>query len=313
MWSDAIRVCKEYIPAQLEQLQQEYEREVAKTGARGTEALVKQAREWEQAGEYARAVDCYLKVKEMENIQLMEKCWMKAAEISIKFLTPGRGLEVIRTVGPQLVSAGRHNAAAELYLNMDLYKEAIDAFIEGEEWNKAKRVAKEMDPQYAEYVDERYKDYLKNQGKVDSLVGVDVMAALDMYAERGQWEKCIETAAKQNYRVLHKYVALFATHLIKEGNWNKALSLYVQHGAPANPQNFNIYKRIFSEMVNSGNMNRSDMYHVWADLRDTLCNLCENLVKSSEANSGAHQEFEQMLQIAHYYSTRSASLSVPQL
>ncbi|CAH2245239.1 intraflagellar transport 172 homolog [Pelobates cultripes] len=313
MWSDAIRVCKEYIPAQLEQLQQEYEREVAKTGARGTEALVKQAREWEQAGEYARAVDCYLKVKDMENIQLMEKCWMKAAEISIKFLTPGRGLEVIRTVGPQLVSAGRHNAAAELYLNMDLYKEAIDAFIEGEEWNKAKRVAKEMDPQYAEYVDERYKDYLKNQGKVDSLVGVDVMAALDMYAERGQWEKCIETAGKQNYRVLHKYVALFATHLIKEGNWNKALRLYVQHGAPANPQNFNIYKRIFSEMVNSGNMNRADMYHVWADLRDTLCNLCENLVKSSEANSGAHQEFEQMLQIAHYYSTRSASLSVPQL
>lgn len=36
--------------------------------------------------------------------------------------------------------------AAELYLNLDLIKEAIDAFIEGEEWNKAKRVAKELDP-----------------------------------------------------------------------------------------------------------------------------------------------------------------------
>lgn len=36
--------------------------------------------------------------------------------------------------------------AAELYLNLDLVKEAIDAFIEGEEWNKAKRVAKELDP-----------------------------------------------------------------------------------------------------------------------------------------------------------------------
>lgn len=38
--------------------------------------------------------------------------------------------------------------AAELYLNMDLVKEAIDVFIEGEEWNKAKRVAKEQDPRY---------------------------------------------------------------------------------------------------------------------------------------------------------------------
>lgn len=36
--------------------------------------------------------------------------------------------------------------AAELYLNMDLFKEAIDVFIEGEEWNKAKRVAKELEP-----------------------------------------------------------------------------------------------------------------------------------------------------------------------
>ena len=35
--------------------------------------------------------------------------------------------------------------AAELYLNLDLVKEAIDAFMEGEEWNKAKHVAKEVD------------------------------------------------------------------------------------------------------------------------------------------------------------------------
>lgn len=40
--------------------------------------------------------------------------------------------------------------AAELYLNMDLIKEAIDVFIEGEEWNKAKRVAKEMEPRFLE-------------------------------------------------------------------------------------------------------------------------------------------------------------------
>ncbi|KAM5127050.1 LOW QUALITY PROTEIN: intraflagellar transport protein 172 homolog, partial [Mantella aurantiaca] len=236
MWSDAIRICKEYVPAMLEQLQQEYEKEVTKKGARGTEALIEQAREWEQAGEYARAVDCYLKVKDLENVSLMEKCWMKAAELSIKFLVPSRSLEVIRLVGPKLVSAGRHNAAAELYLNLDLVKEAIDAFIDGEEWNKAKRVAKELDSRYEQYVDDRYKDHLKNQGKVDSLVGVDVMAALDMYADRGQWERCIEIAAKQNYKVLHKYVALFATHLIKDGSWEKALSLYIQHGAPAYAQ-----------------------------------------------------------------------------
>uniref|UniRef100_F7BYN0 Intraflagellar transport protein 172 homolog n=1 Tax=Macaca mulatta TaxID=9544 RepID=F7BYN0_MACMU len=313
LWSDALRICKDYVPSQLEALQEEYEREATKKGARGVEGLVEQARHWEQAGEYSRAVDCYLKVRDSGNSGLAEKCWMKAAELSIKFLPPQRNMEVVLAVGPQLIGIGKHSAAAELYLNLDLVKEAIDAFIEGEEWNKAKRVAKELDPRYEDYVDQHYKEFLKNQGKVDSLVGVDVIAALDLYVEQGQWDKCIETATKQNYKILHKYVALYATHLIREGNSAQALALYVQHGAPANPQNFNIYKRIFTDMVSSPGTNCAEAYHSWADLRDVLFNLCENLVKSSEANSPAHEEFKTMLLIAHYYATRSAAQSVKQL
>lgn len=41
------------------------------------EGLLEQAREWEQSGEYSRAVECYLKVKDDSNASLMEKCWMK--------------------------------------------------------------------------------------------------------------------------------------------------------------------------------------------------------------------------------------------
>ncbi|XP_062065144.1 intraflagellar transport protein 172 homolog [Lepus europaeus] len=313
LWSDALRICKDYMPGQLEALQEEYEREATKKGARGVEGFVEQARQWEQAGEYSRAVDCYLKVRESGSSSLQEKCWMKAAELAIKFLPPQRSLEVVRAVGPQLIGTGKHSAAAELYLNLDLVKEAIDAFIEGEEWNKAKRVAKELDPRYEDYVDQHYKEFLKNQGKVDSLVGVDVVAALDLYVEQGQWDKCIETATKQNYKILHKYVALYATHLIREGGCAQALALYVQHGAPANPQNFNIYRRIFADVVSSPGTNCAEAYHSWADLRDVLFNLCENLVKSSEANSPAHEEFETMLLIAHYYATRSAAQSVKQL
>ncbi|XP_069035784.1 intraflagellar transport protein 172 homolog [Lepisosteus oculatus] len=313
MWSDAMRICKEYVPNKLELLQEEYEKEAVKKGSRGVEGMVEQAREWEQSGEYARAVECYLKVKDTNNTPLLEKCWMKAAELAIKFLTQEKAMDVIHMVGPRLVQIRKYSAAAELYLNIDLIKEAIDAFIEGEEWNKAKRVAKELDPRYEDYVDQKYKEHLKNQGKVDSLVGVDVMAALDMYAERGQWEKCIQTASKQNFKVLHKYVALYATHLIKEGHSEKVLSLYVQHGAPANPQNFNIYKRMFLDLLNMVGTDSAEAYRMWADLRDMMFILCENMVKSAEANSPAHEEFEQMLLIAHYYATRSAAKGVDQL
>ncbi|KAM9339048.1 intraflagellar transport protein 172 homolog [Symphorus nematophorus] len=313
MWTDAMRICKEYLPNKLSFLQEEYERETSKKGVRGVEGLLEQAREWEQSGEYSRAVECYLKVKDDSNTALMEKCWMKAAELSIKFLGGDRAVEVIQVVGPRLTQLRNYNAAAELYLNLDLIKEAIDVFIEGEEWNKAKRVAKELEPRYEDYVDQKYKEHLKNQGKVDSLVGVDVMAALDMYAERGQWEKCLDTASKQNFKILHKYVALYATHLIKEEEALKALQLYIQHGAPPNPQNFNIYKRLFLDVINLPDTDGPESYRMWADLRSFLQQLCDNVSRSAEANSPAHEDFEQMLLIAHYYATRSAARGVEQL
>ncbi|KAM4529832.1 intraflagellar transport protein 172 homolog [Fundulus diaphanus] len=313
MWSDAMRICKEYLPSKLSMLQEEYERETSKKGGRSVEGLLEQAREWEQAGEHSRAVDCYLKVKDDSNASLMEKCWVKAAELSIKFLSGDRAVEVVQIVGPRLTQLRKFNAAAELYLNMDLIREAIDAFIEGEEWNKAKRVAKELEPRYEDYVDQKYKEHLKNQGKVESLVGVDVMAALDLYAEKGQWEKCLDTASKQSFKILHKYVALYATHLIKEEDAVKALQLYTQHGAPPNPQNFNIYKRLFLDLINRSDTDGPESYRLWADLRNFLQQLCENVSKSAEANSPAHQDFEQMLLIAHYLATRSAAKGAEQL
>lgn len=44
-----------------------------------------------------------------------------------------------------------------------------------------------------------------------------------------------------------------------------------------------------------------------------FCFQCENISKSAEDNSPAHEDFEQMLLIAHYYATRSAAKGVEQL
>lgn len=118
------------------------------------------------------------------------------------------------------------------------------------------------------------------------------------------------TAPHQNFKILHKYVALYATHLIKEEEPLKALQLYVQHGAPPNPQvqntllqtnhyqcliraaclmsqnvqqinwdswhfpkNFNIYKRLFLDVISIADTDTSDSYRMWADLRSFLLQL----------------------------------------
>lgn len=50
-----------------------------------------------------------------------------------------------------------------------MIKEAIDAFISAQEWGKAKKVAKELEPRLEPYVDQRYKDFLKNEGKAEQV------------------------------------------------------------------------------------------------------------------------------------------------
>ncbi|PIK55820.1 putative intraflagellar transport protein [Apostichopus japonicus] len=252
MWQDALRVCKEYIPHKLQSLQDEYDREVLDKGTKGVETLISQAKEWEASGEYSRAVDCYLKVtqRQTSDTRVLEQCWSKAAQLSMKFLDSSKAADVVQIVGPKLANIEKYN----------------------------------------------------------TLVGVDVIAALDMYVERGEWEKCIETAEKQGHKVLHKYVALYASHLIKEHKVPKALELYVAHGAPPNPQNFNIYKRLVSDMLAAENTDSADAYKMWADLRDVLLNLCDNLAKASGVDSAQREEFDSMLMISHYYATRSACM-----
>ena len=49
-------------------------------------------------------------------------------------------LDVAQTAGPMLVEVGRHNAAAQLYMGVEMIKEAVDAFISAEEWNKVRNL-----------------------------------------------------------------------------------------------------------------------------------------------------------------------------
>lgn len=68
---------------------------------------------------------------------------------------------------------------------------------------------------YEAYVEGRQKDLLRAQGRVDQLADIDVISALDLLAEQGQWDRCLESASPHGPQVLHKYVALYTSQLIK--------------------------------------------------------------------------------------------------
>lgn len=95
-----------------------------------------------------------------------------------------------------------------------------------------------------------------------------------MLAEQGQWKRCLEKAKKINNAVLQKYIALYATQLIRESDCSSALELYINYGAPIIEANFNIYKRISTDCLALPEENAREN-NLWSKLRDFLFNLLQ--------------------------------------
>lgn len=115
-----------------------------------------------------------------------------------------------------------------------------------------------------------------------SLFIADIIGALDLLAEQGQWARCIEKAKAHNTPILHKYVALYAAKLLKDGFVVEALNLYSAHGAPAMPQNFNIYNHIATEIFGANDLSGPDNYGVWEQLRQMLQEIVSKIWWQSE-------------------------------
>ena len=150
-------------------------------------------------------------------------------------------------------------------------------------------------------------------GNIEQLADVDATAALNLLARQGSWTQCFETAKQYGSQVLHKYVAIHAAQLLKEEKSLEALNLYTKYEAPAYQQNYNIYKKITSDIFGMPDMNEPESYDVWAELRNMLFNLTENIRHSQEAESATHNEFETLLTISHYYAARSAYKGIKNL
>lgn len=69
---------------------------------------------------------------------------------------------------------------------------------------------------FERYVSEFYKDHLKREGNPEQLMAdMDVEEALDMLSAQGKWSKCLDIARPHGQVVFHKYIALYATDLLR--------------------------------------------------------------------------------------------------
>jgi len=296
-------------------LREEYDNKVSDKSSFGAEGLLEQAAKWEASGEHEKAIEAYCKVVPSSSTDATNaiKCWLKAFEISQKFLKGARSEMVVQLVAPKLIEQKRHAQAAELYFKVDMFKDCIDAFISGEDWVKAKKVAEQFMPNLVPYVEDQYKQSLKRKDDVKGLATVDASAALDIYVSKGQWDECLREAEKHNEVVLHKYVAQYAAFLIQEERTDIALQLYTKYGAPAIQQNYNIYHKMALDSLRLDSLDDFSNYKQWANLRDVLLSLTQNIAKSGDKDSSQQVFFEKLLLISHYNAMRCACINNDQL
>ena len=174
LWDEAVRIAREYFPGSVADIQRMQSRSSRSSATIGdSRELLHRASEFARIEEFRKAVDCLLQINASNADQAsVERALLRAAEICNQFLEGSVATEVAKELGPRLVELNQIATAAQLYLAADMPKEAVDVFIQLDSWDKARRLAKEIDPELIAYVAQRQKSHLRMEGNVEQLADI---------------------------------------------------------------------------------------------------------------------------------------------
>eukprot|EP00929_Paragymnodinium_shiwhaense_P046200 TRINITY_DN2351_c0_g3_i1.p1 TRINITY_DN2351_c0_g3~~TRINITY_DN2351_c0_g3_i1.p1 ORF type:complete len:1765 (+),score=574.01 TRINITY_DN2351_c0_g3_i1:160-5454(+) len=313
MMQEAVRVCKKHCPSMLGDLMDSQDPVTAAGATGGTgqgiEEILDAAKIYEETGNYSRAIDTYLSVDEnaTSDQDRLEEVWENAIRLAMKHAQE-RYNDVVAVVAKRLRLISRFEAAAELYESIEAAKEAIECYIQGEVWAKARLLATQQAPDMIRVVEDRHKSDLLNKGDGDELVRKtgDIESALDMYARNGDWTKCLQLAEKQSPKMLPHYLSQYAKILANKGEIMEACQALVRYGPPAEQGNFQLYKLIGQDLLSQSDTQAPPL------LRDMLLRLITKGVVSVPPSPSAvctdrspqATEFAKTLLAAHFQMLR---------
>merc|ERR1719401_39715 len=152
--------------------------------------------------------------------------------------------DIVAMVAKRLKTIRRFDAAAELYESIEAARDAVNCYIAGEVWEKARMLAQQQCPEMTRTVEERYKNDLVQKGDGDEVIRRtgDVESALDMYARNGDWSKCLELAEKHSPKMLPHYLVQYCKILANKSEITTACQSLVRYGPPNEQSNFTLYK-----------------------------------------------------------------------
>jgi len=305
---EAMRVVKNHMPHRMHEFQHEMQTVMRQSAADGgdMDSLTATARAHTEQGNYSLAIDAYLKVTQdvTKDLDLLEEIWENAVKLAMNRCQDRIG-DVVGIVSKRLIQIKRYEQAAELYEGIEAYKEAIDVYILGGMWDKARLVC-EQAPQFNDYVGNKHRAFLggasvqptpaPRSGGMASMTNPDMQGA----AERGDWERCLSLAQSQGQEAVDQYCLMHGAHLIKGQDYPGAVHVFFLNGAPLGADNLKMYNRLVQEVLSRVGIGETCL----TELRHVLQRLVENL-KGANTDAATVKHWERLLQVVHLMALKT--------
>jgi len=297
MRGEALRVAQKHAPHMLPEIEGGY---YPSGEDQSFQEVVNSAQIWEQSQDWNKAIDRYLEITEQhtDNYDDLVNIWYKPYNLAMKYCKP-RIQEVVAIIGARMMNIGKFDSAADIYESVGYFEKAIDAYIECKQYKKATECARQVRPQ--ELQDQlvqkiqhfQNSEYMK-EGKYEKAMKQGDMSALQMLAEQGKWEECLNLAEKQGEEVLNNYLVQFARKFLQAGHFKETARVVARYGCPVIQPMLPVYKTISVEVLAGINENELQL------LKDMLTKLFENMSLVYDDSSPIYREFYRYLMINHF-------------
>ncbi|MCO5566353.1 hypothetical protein L7F22_020030 [Adiantum nelumboides] len=254
LWDDAIRVAQRFRPDGLIEIQCDFTSFLQSESANAEilDDVFIEGLAAESSHDFHKAIDLYMQMdlKSLPDMEKLQKVWCKALELA-KIHVKNRLPEVTHAVAKQLVRAGQHQEAAQLYLENDHYKEAAEVLMLGGHWEQARKLGESLGQEkLSEDIESLYKEHLFKAGEAGLLVGIGgVREALDIYSSNEDWDKVHELSASLGHEARKECSARHVSHCLQNSKVLEAISVVSRYGLPNTLESFELSGQLASQLL----------------------------------------------------------------
>lgn len=300
MYGEALRVAKKHAPHLVHEINKRYSGTGGMRSQGTAEEIYKSAKMWEDSRDYSKAIDGYLEITETHtnDHDFLEETWDRAYTLAMSH-DKDRVNEIVDIVAERLYNIKRYNSAAEIYESIGDYQRAVEFFLVGHNYERAKQVAYQVNPRSEQekilkvILDKERKHKFETGGE-DQLAEEGDLDGLDMLFKKGKYEQCLRLAEKQGGDVLNSFLLRYTKQLVENGDWSGTATTLSTYGCPPVQNLFAVYKTVALEILAASNVTELNA------CKGMLQRLVDNLALSYDENNPIYREFNEYLLINHF-------------